>query len=100
MATPATRLRAQPDHFINRIGHTVVYAGELLRHRVYTRSCTGPTGSSSSSRLLSGFGIYMPWLFRWFTPLFGGGAMTRLCIPGSVWDLCSSSDCKLNWSAE
>ena len=31
--------------------------------------------------LLSGFAIYTPWLFRWLTPLFGGGPMTRLLHP-------------------
>jgi cytochrome b subunit of formate dehydrogenase len=31
--------------------------------------------------LLSGFAIYTPWLFRWLTPLFGGGAMTRELHP-------------------
>jgi formate dehydrogenase subunit gamma len=31
--------------------------------------------------LLSGFGIYLPWIFRFFTPLFGGGPMTRLLHP-------------------
>ena len=31
--------------------------------------------------LLSGFALYTPWLFRWLTPLFGGGPMTRLLHP-------------------
>ena len=31
--------------------------------------------------LLSGFAIYSPWLYRWLTPLFGGGPMTRLLHP-------------------
>jgi formate dehydrogenase subunit gamma len=31
--------------------------------------------------LLSGFAIYSPWLFRWLTPLFGGGPMTRMLHP-------------------
>ena len=31
--------------------------------------------------MLSGFGIYLPWIFRFFTPLFGGGAMTRFLHP-------------------
>ena len=44
-------------------------------------SCTGWSASFSSWRLLSGFGIYLPWIFRFFTPLFGGGAMTRLLHP-------------------
>jgi formate dehydrogenase subunit gamma len=31
--------------------------------------------------LLSGFAIYTPWLYRWITPLFGGGPRTRLLHP-------------------
>jgi formate dehydrogenase subunit gamma len=31
--------------------------------------------------LLTGFAIYTPWLYRWLTPLFGGGPMTRLLHP-------------------
>jgi formate dehydrogenase subunit gamma len=31
--------------------------------------------------LLSGFGIYLPWIFRWFAPLYGGGATTRMLHP-------------------
>ncbi len=31
--------------------------------------------------LASGFAIYTPWLFRWLTPIFGGGPMTRLLHP-------------------
>lgn len=31
--------------------------------------------------LISGFAIYPPWLYRWLTPLFGGGANTRALHP-------------------
>src|ERR1700751_2808124 len=81
MATQAQHLRRDPDHFINRVGLTVVYVGELLRHRAYTRFLHWMYGIFFFLALLSGFGIYMPWIFRWFTPLFGGGAMTRLLHP-------------------
>ncbi len=81
MATTAQRVPRTPDHFINRKGLTVVYAGELLRHRAYTRFLHWMYGIFFFLALLSGFGIYMPWIFRWFTPLFGGGAMTRLLHP-------------------
>ena len=81
MSTSAKRLDRDPDHFINRIGLTVVYVGELLRHRAYTRFLHWMYGIFFFLALLSGFGIYMPWIFRWFTPLFGGGAMTRLLHP-------------------
>ena len=42
---------------------------------------TGWSGIFFFLALLSGFGIYLPWIFRFFTPLFGGGAMTRLLHP-------------------
>lgn len=80
MATSAQRVGGK-DHFINRVGLTVVYAGELLRHRAYARFLHWMYGIFFFLALLSGFGIYMPWIFRWFTPLFGGGAMTRLLHP-------------------
>ncbi len=31
--------------------------------------------------LFTGFGIYLPWLFRWFTPIFGGGPLSRIMHP-------------------
>jgi formate dehydrogenase subunit gamma len=39
--------------------------------------------------LLSGFAIYSPWLFRFLTPVFGGGPMTRLLHPwfGLLFDI-------------
>ena len=79
MATSAERFA--PAKFVNRVGRTVVYAGELLRHRAYARFLHWMYGIFFFLALLSGFGIYLPWIFRWFTPLFGGGAMTRLLHP-------------------
>jgi len=81
MATAANRVTRSSDHFINRIGLTVVYVGELLRHRAYTRFLHWAYGIFFFLALLSGFGIYMPWSFRWLTPLFGGGAMARMLHP-------------------
>src|SRR5512141_329172 len=66
---------------IDKYGRTVVHRGELLRHTVYTRFLHWMVGIFFFLALLSGFGIYLPWIFRWFTPLFGGGAMTRLLHP-------------------
>src|SRR4029450_3730032 len=31
--------------------------------------------------LLTGFALYTPWLYHAFTPVFGGGPMTRLLHP-------------------
>src|SRR6202142_1709371 len=80
MATSADRFvhRSNP---IDRMGRTVVYTGELLRHPVYTRFLHWMVGIFFFLALLSGFGIYLPWIFRFFTPLFGGGAMTRFLHP-------------------
>lgn len=62
-------------------GRTVVHRGELLRHPVYTRVLHWTVAISFILALLSGFAIYSPWLFRWLTPLFGGGTMTRVLHP-------------------
>ena len=80
MATSTDRFIHRPNA-IDRLGKTVVYAGELLRHPVYTRFLHWMVGIFFFLALLSGFGIYLPWIFRFFTPLFGGGAMTRFLHP-------------------
>jgi formate dehydrogenase subunit gamma len=54
---------------------------ELLRHPVHTRMLHWGVAVFFLLALLSGFAIYTPWLFRWLTPMFGGGAMTRLLHP-------------------
>src|SRR5579884_1144725 len=66
---------------IDHLGQTVVYEGDLLRHPVYTRFLHWMVGIFFFLALLSGFAIYLPWIFRFFAPLFGGGAMTRLLHP-------------------
>ena len=63
------------------MGETVVHRGELLRHPVYTRVLHWLVAISFILSLLSGFAIYSPWLYRWLTPLFGGGPMTRFLHP-------------------
>jgi len=80
MATSVDRF-VHRSNAIDRMGKTVVYTGELLRHPVYTRFLHWMVGIFFFLALLSGFGIYLPWIFRFFTPLFGGGAMTRLLHP-------------------
>jgi formate dehydrogenase subunit gamma len=80
MASSADRFVHRPNA-IDRLGQTVVYVGELLRHPVYTRFLHWMVGIFFFLALLSGFGIYLPWIFRFFTPLFGGGAMTRFLHP-------------------
>jgi formate dehydrogenase subunit gamma len=80
MASSANRF-VHRTNAIDRLGRTVVHTGELLRHPVYTRFLHWMVGIFFFLALLSGFGIYLPWIFRFFTPLFGGGAMTRLLHP-------------------
>jgi len=63
------------------IGRTEVYRGELARHPVYTRVLHWMVALFFFLALFSGFGIYLPWLFRWFTPIFGGGALSRSMHP-------------------
>ena len=60
---------------------TVVHEHEVLRHSVYTRVLHWSVAAFFIPALLSGFAIYTPWLYRWLTPLFGGGPMTRLLHP-------------------
>jgi formate dehydrogenase subunit gamma len=74
---------------LGRHGRTVVHRGELLRHPVYTRILHWSVAIFFVLSLLSGFAIYSPWLYRWLTPLFGGGPMTRLLHPwfGLLFDI-------------
>ncbi|MGP0097408.1 MAG: formate dehydrogenase subunit gamma [Terriglobales bacterium] len=62
-------------------GRTTVYRGELLRHSVYDRVLHWSIALFFFLALFSGFGIYLPWLFRWFTPIFGGGQLSRIMHP-------------------
>jgi len=79
------RARREAD----RVGETTVHRGELLRHPVYTRVLHWSVAIFFVLSLASGFAIYSPWLYRWLTPLFGGGARTRLLHPwfGLLFDL-------------
>ena len=63
------------------MGKTTVYRGELLRHPVYTRVLHWAVALFFFLALFTGFGIYLPWLFRWFTPIFGGGPLSRIMHP-------------------
>ena len=63
------------------LGRTVVREGELLRHPTYTRLLHWTVAIFFFGALLSGLAVYSPWTFRWLTPLFGGGPMTRFLHP-------------------
>src|SRR5579859_7835843 len=62
-------------------GTTTVYRGELLRHSSYTRVLHWMVALFFFLALFTGFSIYLPWLFRWFTPIFGGGPLAREMHP-------------------
>jgi formate dehydrogenase subunit gamma len=81
MSGAVERFDDRARHVVNRVGRTVVRQGELLRHPVYTRVVHWTSAIFFLLALLSGFAIYSPWLFRWLTPLFGGGPMTRFLHP-------------------
>ncbi len=66
---------------VDGYGRTLVRDGELLRHPVYTRVLHWGVAIFFILALLTGLAIYSPWLYRALTPLFGGGAMTRLLHP-------------------
>src|SRR5437660_776336 len=63
------------------VGMTTVHRGELLRHPVYTRLLHWLVAIAFVLSLLSGFALYSPWLFRFLTPIFGGGPMARFLHP-------------------
>jgi len=81
MATAVERFDDKARKTFDRIGRTEVYEGELLRHPVYTRFLHWMVALFFFLALFSGFGIYLPWLFRWFTPIFGGGPLSRAMHP-------------------
>ncbi len=66
---------------VDSMGRTTVYLGELLRHPVYDRILHWSIALFFFLALFTGFGIYLPWLFRWFTPIFGGGQLSRIMHP-------------------
>lgn len=81
MSSSAERFDEEARREFSRYGRTVVHRGELLRHPVYTRMLHWSVAITFILSLLSGFAIYTPWLYRWLTPLFGGGPMTRFLHP-------------------
>jgi len=83
---------------IDALGQTTVYRGELLRHPVYTRVLHWTVALFFFLALFTGFGIYLPWLFRWFTPIFGGGPLSREMHPWfGLGFVCFFSLQVLNW---
>jgi len=81
MSSSVERFDEKARREFSRRGRTVVHRGELLRHPVYTRIVHWGVALTFILSLLSGFAIYSPWLYRWLTPLFGGGPMTRFLHP-------------------
>lgn len=81
MASAVERFDDKARETFEGIGRTEVYQGEMLRHPVYTRFLHWMVALFFFLALFSGFGIYLPWLFRWFTPIFGGGPLARAMHP-------------------
>jgi formate dehydrogenase subunit gamma len=81
MSSSAERFDERARREFAEHGRTVVRRGELLRHPVYTRVLHWTVAISFVLSLLSGFAVYSPWLFRWLTPLFGGGPTARFLHP-------------------
>jgi formate dehydrogenase, gamma subunit len=81
MSSSIERFDRKARREFGRFGRTVVHRGELLRHPAYTRVLHWSVAFAFILSLLSGFAIYSPWLYRWLTPLFGGGPMTRFLHP-------------------
>ena len=81
MGTAVERFDDKARQAFESVGRTEVFPGELPRHRVYTRFLHWMVALFFFLALFSGFGIYLPWLFRWFTPIFGGGALSRVMHP-------------------
>ena len=81
MSSAIERFDDRARRSFEAIGQTEVYRGELARHPVYTRVLHWMVALFFFLALFSGFGIYLHWLFRWFTPIFGGGALNRSMHP-------------------
>ena len=81
MSSAVERFDDKARSAFESVGQTTVYRGELLRHPVYTRVLHWSVALFFFLALFSGFGIYLPWLFRWFAPIFGGGQLARELHP-------------------
>jgi formate dehydrogenase subunit gamma len=89
MSRAVERFDEEARREFDRFGHTTVHRGELLRHPAYTRFLHWSVAIFFVLSLLSGFALYSPWLYRWLTPLGGGGPMTRFLHPwfGLLFDI-------------
>jgi formate dehydrogenase subunit gamma len=81
MGTAIDRFDEKARRSFESVGRTEVYRGELFRHPVYTRVLHWTVALFFFLAAFSGFALYLPWLFHWLTPIFGGGAMTRKLHP-------------------
>ena len=81
MTTSVERFDEKARREFEKLGHTTVHEGELLRHPVYTRFLHWTVAIFFFLALLSGLAVYSPWMFSWLTPIFGGGPMTRFLHP-------------------
>jgi len=102
MSSAVERFDDKARDAFDRIGQNEVYVGELQRHRVYTRFLHWMVALFFFLALFTGFGIYLPWLFRWFTPIFGGGARPRTApvVRGRICNVFQPASAELDRSDE
>jgi formate dehydrogenase gamma subunit len=81
MSSAVERFDDKARERFESVGQTTVYRGELLRHPVYTRVLHWTVALFFFLALFTGFALYLPWLFHWITPVFGGGQLTRTLHP-------------------
>ena len=81
MSTAVERFDDAARAKVGAHARTTIHRDELLRHPAYTRVLHWCVAACFVPALLSGFAIYSAWLYRWITPLFGGGPMTRFLHP-------------------
>src|ERR1700730_4497057 len=81
MSSAVERFDDKARAAFDRMGQNEVYVGELLRHRVYTRFLHWMVALFFFLALFTGFAIYLPSLFRWLAPIFGGRPLCRELPP-------------------
>jgi formate dehydrogenase subunit gamma len=81
MSTAIERFDDRIRRWMESIGRTRVYEGELVRHPAYTRFLHWGVAIFFILALTSGLAVYSPMPFKWFTPLLGGPQMARLLHP-------------------
>jgi len=80
MATSVGGMQEKEPQFFNKLGRTTVHEGELQRHSVYTRFLHWAYGIFFFLALLTGFAIYLPFLYYQARFRFDPGPLLALSI--------------------